>query len=185
MKKKFNLKWLFLIVPVILIVIFVIVANIINSKPKEVRKVNYTTKDNRVVFTFNEDFIKKDVGDYDLYATKNDRQIFGLFTYNLNEYEENNSKEILDKQISYFLETRKNMKLYKKESKIEMDDKIITKIEYSGKSDESSDCVYIFSVIDFKADTNYVVYANEVIIENEYEKNIGEMTDILKSAKLN
>lgn len=32
------------------------------------------------------------------------------FTYALNEYEENSSKEILDKQISYFLSTRKRFK---------------------------------------------------------------------------
>ena len=185
MKKKFNLKWLFLIVPVILIVIFVIVANLINSKPKEVKKVNYLTKDNRVVFTFSEDFIKKESGEYDLYTNKNDKQIFGAFTYNLSEYEENSSKEILDKQISYFLQQRKNSKIHKKESKIEMDDKTITRIEYLGKSDKSENCVYIFSVIDFKADPNYVVYVCELILESEYEKNIGEMIDILKSAKLN
>ena len=33
--------------------------------------------------------------------------------------------------------------------------------------------------------TNYVVYVTEVIIKNQYEDHIGEMINILKSAKLN
>ena len=184
---KFNLKWLFIIVPVIAVVAFVIIASVINGNKKEVeiKKVNYITKDNRVTFTFNETFTKKDVGEYDLYVSKEDKQIFGAFTYNLNEYEEKSSKEILDKQINYFLTTRKNMKLFKKEIVTEFEDKKITRVEYTGKSNDSSDCIYVFSTIDFKADPNYVIYINEVIIKKNYEGQIGEMIDILESAKLN
>ena len=36
-----------------------------------------------------------DVSNYDLYLTKNDKQIVGLFTYNLNEYEEKNNNSNL------------------------------------------------------------------------------------------
>ncbi|MBP3635237.1 MAG: hypothetical protein J6J17_02095 [Bacilli bacterium] len=186
MKKKFNLKWLFVIVPIIAVLVFTLIAFLLpKDEEVELKKVEYITKDNRTSFSFYEDFSKKEVGEYDLYASKKNKQIIGVFTYNLNEYEENSSKEILENQIKYFLDTRKDMKLFKKETTIEMDDKIITKVEYSGKTDNSSDCVYIFSVIDFKADTNYVVYSNEVIIKDDYENNIGEMIDILKSAKLN
>ena len=64
-------------------------------------------------------------------------------------------------------------------------DKKITKVEYSGTNTDSSDCVYIFAVIDFKSDPNYVVYSNEVILHKDYESNISEMLDILKNAKLN
>ncbi len=184
---KFNLKWLFIIVPIVAIIVFVIIASIISSNKKEevLKEVNYVTKDNRVTFTFNENFTKKDLGEYDLYVTNNDKQIFGAFTYNLNEYEESSSKEILDNQINYFLNTRENMKLFKKETISQMEDKVITRIEYTGKSSESSDCVYVFAVIDFKADHNYVVYVNEVIIKKNYEGQIGEMINILESAKLN
>ena len=120
-----------------------------------------------------------------MYLTKNDKQIIGFFTYSLNEYEENSSKEILDKQISYFLSTRKDLKLFKKEKVIDMDDKTITKVEYTGTNTDSSECVYVFAVIDFKADTNYVLYSNSVILHKDYEKNISEMIDILKNVKLN
>jgi hypothetical protein len=187
MKKKFNLKWLFIIVPVFIILIFVLIAMLFPKKEEEVelKQVEYTTKDSKVTFTFYEDFTQKEVGEYDLYATKEDKQIIGVFTYNLNEYEENSSKEILTNQINYFLNSRKDMQLFKKETTIEDDTKTITKVEYSGKTESSSDCVYVFSVIDFKADTNYVVYVNEVILKDNYENNIKEMTDILKSAKLN
>ena len=77
------------------------------------------------------------------------------------------------------------MKIFKKEESIDMDDKIITKVEYSGKTDKSSECIYIFSVIAFKSDPNYILYVNEVILKSHYEENISEMIDILKSAKLN
>ena len=73
----------------------------------------------------------------------------------------------------------------KKEKVIDMDDKTITKVEYTGTNTDSSECVYIFAVIDFKADANYVLYSNEVLLHKEYEKNISEMIDILKNVKLN
>lgn len=186
--KKFKLKWLTVIIPILLLIIFLIVVMCIPNKKAEPKKINYkthTTKDNKVSFSISDEFTKKDTGEYDLYATNKDKQIIGVFTYNLNEYEEKSSKQILDKQINYFKNTRKDMKLFKKESKIEMEDKIITRVEYSGKTSSSSDCVYIFSVIDFKNNNNYVVYVNEVILEDKYETNIGEMINILKSAKLN
>lgn len=186
--KRFKLKWLTIIIPVALILILLIVVMCIPNKRADQKKINYktyTTKDNKVSFSISDEFTRKDTGEYDLYATKKDKQIIGVFTYNLNEYEEKSSKQILDKQINYFVNTREDMKLFKKENKIEMDDKIITRVEYSGKTADSSNCVYIFSVIDFKGNNNYVVYANEVILEKDYEINIGEMINILKSAKLN
>ena len=185
---KKILKWLILIIPILLLLLFVILHPIISNTKKEEKKAKnkeYVTKDNRVTFTAGEDYVKEDKGDYDLYLNKKGQQIVGAFTYTLSEYNENTSKMILDKQIQYYLNTRKDMKLFKKESKIEMEDKTITKVEYSGKTDKSSDCIYIFSVIDFKADTNYTVYVNEVLIKKNYEGKISEMINILKSAKLN
>ena len=137
-----------------------------------------------MVITANEDYKQDEKGEYDLYINKKNKQILGLFTYYLSEYEENSSKEILDHQTNAFISTRKDMKLWKKEQKIDMDDKVITKVEYIGKTDNSSDCIYIFATIDFKADTNYVVYVNEVLLKNHYEENIGEMNNMLTKAKL-
>lgn len=185
---KINKKYIIifgLVVFVVLIFLFLILKS---NKPEEIielKNSTFTTSDNRVTITAKEDFKKKNVSNYDLYLTKNDKQIVGLFTYNLNEYEEKNSKEILDKQIEYFTSTRKDFKLFKKEKIIDLDDKKITKVEYSGTNTDSSDCVYIFAVIDFKSDPNYVVYSNEVILHKDYESNISEMLDILKNAKLN
>lgn len=185
---KINKKYIIifgLVVFVVLIFLFLILKS---NKPEEIielKNSTFTTSDNRVTITAKEDFKKKNVSNYDLYLTKNDKQIVGLFTYNLNEYEEKNSKEILDKQIEYFTSTRKDFKLFKKEKIIDLDDKKITKVEYSGTNTDSSDCVYIFAVIDFKSDPNYVVYSNEVILHKDYESNISEMLNILKNAKLN
>ena len=170
---NFSKKWLYVVVLsailVPLIIIFVLSVTDPTKKKEEV-KINdafYTTADGRVTVTAKEDFKQKKVSNYDLYLT------------------ENSSKEILDKQISYFLSTRKDLKLFKKEKVIDMDDKTITKVEYTGTNTDSSECVYVFAVIDFKADTNYVLYSNEVLLHKDYEKNISEMIDILKNVKLN
>lgn len=186
--KKNKLKWLFYVIPLIIILIFIIVIMCIPNKKAEPKKINYktfVTKDNKLSFSISDEFTQKNTGEYDLYVTKKDKQIIGVFTYNLNEYEEKSSKQILDRQVSYFNKTRKDMKLFKKETKIDMEDKVITRVEYSGKTSDSSNCVYIFSVIDFKNNNNYVAYINEVILESQYETNIGEMINVLKSAKLN
>ena len=185
--KKINLRWLFVIIPVILIIFFVFFSNMFfdNKKNKVEKKLEeYTTKDGRVSFDAYNYFLLENKGEYDLYLNNDDKKIVGVFTYNLGDYEENSSKEILDKQVSYFQQTRKNMKLFKKEEKITDEEKTITMVEYYGKSDSSSECVYIFSVIDFIKDPTYVVYTNEVIVKKDYEENIQEMINILRSAKL-
>ena len=108
----------------------------------------------------------------------------GVFTYTLSDYEENSAKEILDNQIEYFKKTRNDMKIYKKEEIQDLSDKVITKVEYSGKSTDSSDCIYIFSVTEFKNAQGYVLYSNQVLLKSDYENNSEELYNILKSAKL-
>lgn len=184
---KLNKKYVIIALSIILIslIIIFVMNNKGYNKNEKIEKINYTTSDNRITITATEDFKKKNVSNYDLYITKDDKQVIGFFTYNLNEYEENNSKEILYKQIEYFKNTRKDFKIFKKERTIYLDDKKITKIEYSGINDNSSDCIYIFAVIDFKDDANYVLYSNEVVLNNDYEDNIDNLINIIKSAKLN
>ena len=184
---KKVLKWLIIILPLLFLILYVILHPIISNTKTEEAKIKakeFTTKDGRVAFNASEEFKQEEKSDYDLYLNKNNTQIVGGFTYILSDYEENTSKLILDKQVNSFITSKKDMKLFKKEMKIEMDDKIITKVEYSGKSDKSSDCIYIFSVIDFKIDANYTIYINEVIFKKDYESKISEMIDILKSAEL-
>ncbi len=181
------LKWLIVIVPFVLIIGLVSITALLTNKAKEVKIVekDFTTKDSKVTIKADEKYTNEDKGEYDLYLIKNNKQVVGVFSYDLSEYEEKTAKEVLDKQVNYYIETRKNMKIFKKEESIDMDDKVITKVEYSGKTDKSSECIYIFSVIAFKSDPNYILYVNEVILKSHYEENISEMIDILKSAKLN
>lgn len=196
---KVNMKYLFVILPIILIILLIIVSSVfaVNNdtkktketpeikKEEEIKTNTYTTKDNRVDFIFNEDFKNSEVGEYDLYAKDDKRQlIMGVFTYDLNNYEENTGKEILDKQVSYFLKTRNDMKVFKEEVTKEYDDKKIIMVEYSGKTTDSSDCVYLFSVIEFNNAPGYIVYSTNVIIKKHYEEYIKEVKDILKNAKL-
>ena len=188
---KLNVKYLFVLLPAILIVLLLIVSSICGTiKEKEIKKeeakeITYKTKDNKVSYTFKETFKTSEVGEYDLYVKDNKRQmIMGVFTYTLSDYEENSAKEILDNQIEYFKKTRNDMKIYKKEEVQDLSDKVITKVEYSGKSTDSSDCIYIFSVTEFKNAQGYVLYSNQVLLKSDYENNSEELYNILKSAKL-
>ena len=185
---KKVLKWLIIIIPLLVLILFVILHPLISNTKKEEPKVKtkeFTTKDGRVTFTAPETYKSSEKGDYDLYMNYKDIQIIGAFTYTLKGYVENTSRQILDKQIGYFVEKRKNMKLFKKETKIDMEDKVITKVEYSDRNDKNVDCVFIFSTIDFKADNNYTVYVNEILLKQDYEDKISETISILKSARLN
>lgn len=193
---KINMKYLFLILPIILILLLIIISSVfaINDdiketkepqKEEEIKTNTYTTKDNRVDFTFNEGFKNSEVGEYDLYVKDEERQlIMGVFTYDLNNYEENTGKEILDKQVEYFLKTRNDMKIFKEETTKEYDDKKIITVEYSGKTTDSADCVYLFSALEFNSAPGYIVYSTNVILKGHYEEYIKEVKDILKNAKL-
>lgn len=185
---KKHMKWLFILIPAFAVLLFLLVVMVIPNKNgdiKEIKLKEYKTKDSRVTFKADENYKQDEKGEYDIYLNKDSKQIVGGFTYNLSEYEEKTPKEVLDKQISYFSSSRKDMKLFKKEVIDDLEDKTIIRVEYTGKTDKSSDCIYVFSVINFKADPNYVVYINEVIIKDRYEEHISEMIDILQSAKLN
>lgn len=193
---KINMKYLFLVLPVILILLLIIVSSIFTvndggkgakeiKEKKEIKTNTYTTKDNRVDFTFNKGFKNSEVGEYDLYVKDDKRQlIMGIFTYDLNNYEEKTGKEILDKQVAYFLKTRNDMKVFKSETTKEYADKKITMVEYSGKTTDSADCVYLFSITEFNNAPGYVIYSTNVIIKKHYEEYIKEVKDILKSSKL-
>ena len=187
MKKKL-LKWFIVLLPLIAIVLFFVVVALIPNRYNVEEKINtkdVVTKDSRITFVVDEKYTQEEKGEYDLYLNKDKSQIIGVFTYNLSEFEENSGKEVLDKQISSFIANRKDMQIFKKELAIEDDAKKITKVEYSGKTESSDECIYIFSVIEFKNDPNYIAYVTEVIAKNDYEDNIGEMVDILKNVRLN
>ena len=188
---KINVKYLFVLLPAILIILLLIVSSIFGTikekkiKKEEAKEITYKTKDNKVSYTFKETFKTSEVGEYDLYVKDDKRQmIMGVFTYTLSDYEENSAKEILDNQIEYFKKTRNDMKIYKKEEVQDLSDKVVTKVEYSGKSTDSSDCIYIFSVTEFKNAQGYVLYSNQVLLKSDYENNSEELYNILKSAKL-
>lgn len=190
---KINMKYLFVVVPLVLIILLIFVSLISGNKNEEkkeekqkIEDVTYSTKDNKISYTFKETFKKQDVGEYDLYVKDNDRQlIMGIFTYDLNNYEENTAIDVLNKQIDYFLKTRNDMIKTKEIETKDYEDKVISKIEYSGKTTDSSDCVYVFSVTEFKSNPGYIIYSTNVIIKSHYNDYIKEINNILESSKLN
>lgn len=190
---KINMKYLFVVVPLVLIILLIFVSLISGNKEEEkkieeqkIKNVTYLTKDNKISYTFKDTFKKQDVGEYDLYVKDNDRQlIMGVFTYDLNNYEENTAIDVLNKQIDYFLKTRNDMVKIKEIETKNYEDKVISKIEYSGKTTDSSDCIYIFSVTEFKSSPGYIIYSTNVIIKSHYNDYINEINNILESIKLN
>lgn len=188
---KINIKHLFVLLPIILIILLLIISSIFGTikeneiKKEEEKEITYKTKDEKVSYTLKKTFENSNIGEYDLYLKDNKRQIImGVFTYNLNDFEENSASEILNNQVEYFKKTRNDMKIYKKEKILDLSDKTITKVEYSGKSTDSSECIYIFSVTEFKELTGYVIYSNQVLLKSDYENYSKELNNILKNAKL-
>ena len=190
---KINMKYLFVVVPLVLIILLICVSLISgtredkkNGEKQKIEDVTYFTKDNRISYTFKGTFKKQDVGEYDLYVKDDDRQlIMGVFTYDLNNYEENTAIDVLNKQIEYFLKTRNDMVNVKQIETKDYDDKVISKIEYSGKTTDSSDCIYVFSVTEFKSNPGYIIYSTNVIIKKHYNDYIKEINNVLESIKLN
>lgn len=192
-ESKVNMKWLFFIIPVIIIFTLIIVSSVFtvkeDKKPKEekIKDVIFTTKDNRVDFksTTKYNFKNNEVSDYDLYLKDDKNQLTtAVFAYDLSTLEENTGRDILNNQILYFLKTRDDMKVFKEEHVKKLEDKTVTTVEYSGKSENSSECIYRFSSVEFTGDLNYVLYITQVIIKDDYEKHIKEMKDIIETAKL-
>ena len=87
---NFSKKWLYVVVlsAILVPLIIIFVLSVTDpTKKKEEAKVNaasYTTADGRVTVTAKEDFKQKKVSNYDLYLTKNDKQVIVFFTYALN-----------------------------------------------------------------------------------------------------
>ena len=77
-----------------------------------------------------------------------------------------------------------SFELVKEKKVIESDDKTITRVIYQGKTEESSMCYYIISVITFPSKPEYLVYTTEIVTKNNYEKLENELDEILISAKI-
>lgn len=142
----------------------------------------FKTLDERVSFTTKDSYIKRVVGEYDLYFSDEYRQInTGVFTYDLDIYDTNPNK-VLSEQENYIIKTRDNVKYIDGTSKTYNDKKITTHV-YSGVSNDT-ECIYRFSTIEFNNDSNYFVYVIQITLASQYNNQKEELIEILESAEL-
>lgn len=193
-EKKIILKSMLYLIPIVVFLgIFMFGYNtytdkmnklIIKRKKIEETKNIYKTKDNITSFTFGYGYKQENVGEYDLYVkNKSKNIIFTAYTYETFQYEQKTSDDFLNKGIKDISAGKEVFELYNDKQIIEEDDKVISTIEYRGKTKESSMCIYKISTITFKNRNEYLVYIVEVITDYNYDLYKKELTNILKTAK--
>lgn len=146
----------------------------------------YSTKDGIVSFSFKHGYKISEVGEYDLYV-KNDEKniILSAFTYNTDKYEQKSPDDYINKAVSDISSGKVSFDKLKDKETITEDNKTINTVEYVGKTDKSSLCVYKISTINYSGKDNFIVTVIEIVTKTNYEKYIREMTEILKSSKIN
>lgn len=163
----------------------------INIQKAERKKIEeerneYKTKDNITSFIFRHGYKVSEVGEYDLYVqNKTKNIIFTAFTYDTTKYEQKSADDFINKGVNDISNNKEKFDISKEKEVIELDDKTITTIEYTGKTKESSLCVYKISVISYKAKSDYLVYVVEVVTKNNYDLYEKEILEILKNSKIN
>lgn len=146
----------------------------------------YKTKDGVVSFTFRHGYKDSVVGEFDLYVqNKSKKVILSAFTYETKRYEQKTPDDYINKGVSDLSQGKEKFEKTKDKEAIEKEDKLITTVEYTGKTKDSSLCVYKVSVISFKNKPDYLVYVTEVVTEKNYKLYKSELMEILESAKIN
>jgi len=186
---------IYLFAMAILLAVFFFGANTYNKElekqKKERKKIEdeinvYSTKDGIVSFSFKHGYKISEVGEYDLYV-KNDEKniILSAFTYNTDKYEQKSPDDYINKAVSDISSGKVSFDKLKDKETITEDNKTINTVEYVGKTDKSSLCVYKISTINYSGKDNFIVTVIEIVTKTNYEKYIREMTEILKSSKIN
>lgn len=192
---KLFLKSLIYLIPIILFTfIFIYGFNTYITKANEIKEERkrieeerneFKTKDQKVSFTFRHGYKISEVGEYDLYVkNKSKNVIFTAFTYNTEDYEQKTADDFINKGIYDIAKDKEKFDIFKEKEILDEEDKTITTVEYVGKTNTSSKCVYKISVIIFKSNPNYLIYTVEVVTKNNYNLYKKEILEILKSAKL-
>lgn len=194
-ESKIILKSLIYIIPIVIFFgIFMFGYNkyidkmnkkIIHQKKIDAERNEYKTKDGIVTFTFRHGYKKEDVGEYDLYVSNKSKNIiFTAYTYETFHYEQKTADDFITKGITDISVGKEKFNIFNDKKVIEKDDKVITTIEYAGKTKESSNCVYKISAITFKNKPEYIVYIVQIVTENNYDLYKKEMLEILENAKI-
>ena len=194
--EKLFVSTIIYLIPILLFVgVFIVGINVYNNeleKQKIERKkiedeINvYSTKDGIVSFSFKHGYKIQEVGEYDLYVKNDEKNIvFSSFTYNTDKYEQKTQEDYINKAVTDIGNGKEKFDKVKEIETISDDIKTIKTVEYEGKTENSSLCIYKISAISYKSKPNFIVTVIEVVTKTNYEKYVREMTEILKSSKIN
>lgn len=143
------------------------------------------TKDNLVEITINDNYEIKDVGEYDFYAIdEENNMLIGLFTYDKDSYEFLNAEDILYTQLNYFKETRDDYVFLKEYDELKSDDKTINSVSFKGKYNNSDNCTYKLTTIEFSSRDDYVVLAIQITLSEDFYEQEESLKEVIDSIKL-
>lgn len=157
------------------------------KKQKELQNVRTQINSNNNAFdlTFKLGFVSDNISEYELYAYDKKRNLMtGAFLYETSNYEERDSDSILNKQVEYLKENKKNIEIYKDKSVRNKDNKSITTIELLGNSDDSASSIYRLSCISFNNDNSKILYIIQTVLLEDYKEYKEELDEIINSANL-
>lgn len=142
----------------------------------------YLTKDNNVKLKIPKKFVKKDVEQYDFYASYEEKIYLGIYTYDLKQYKGFTDNRIIYEQVTILSKTRK-LQVYKNTSIKKYDDKTIKTIIYSSKRQGYKDNLLMMSTIQFNQISDYIVYIIQTCPASDYEKYYEMMINNLEHIK--
>lgn len=159
-------------------VLGVFIPFMINGDGKNTRKTYVVDDDREVEFVFYGNYIEREVGAYDLYASDYHRGInVGAFVY---DDDEDDANVIQKSQVNWLKSNRLNTSTVET-FKIELDDRSVDCEAIYGEIDGDS-YIYLISTIDFKYDDN-IVNVFQVTYEDDYDDYKEEFKQILIDAK--
>ena len=157
------------------------------QKEKELKNVRtmFNSTNNNFDLTFKLGFEVETMSEYELYASDKKRNMMtGAFLYETANYEEKDANSILDKQVEYIKQNKKNVEVYKDKKSRTVDNKTIVTIDLLGNSSSSASSIYRLSCITFNNDNSKVLYVIETVLLEDYKKNKKELNEVLDSANL-
>lgn len=147
-------------------------------KPDEVLYV--TSEDGEVQFKLSGSYVEKEVGEYELYASDNIKDItVGAFVYD--DEDDVSSDYIHEYRESWIMDASTNVKLVDS-YKEELDDRIIVSKIYKGEEGLKS-VIYQFSTIEFK-NSEYIVDVLQSVPSKDYFNRDEELKTMLNDVEL-
>lgn len=200
-KNKKNTKKVNLLYPVTIIILCVIGTytsmyssvmynNYIGEKEKQKQaKLDVTTiipsNDNSFEITFKTGHKKEIVSEYDLYVKNTKKKIVtGAFLYDVSNYEEKTLDAVLNKQVEYIKNSKQDVKDYKETKTRSYNNKTIMSAYLSGKTENTSECIYVLSTISFEGKDNNIIYVIQIVPKQEYKNLKSELIEIVNSINL-